>query len=190
MSEVEQRFHVENELRAIVVDDQTVIEGYAAKFNERSQFMGFYEEIDKRAFDQSLAKQENIYALYNHDTDKLLGSTRNGTLELITDDIGLRFKLTPKANTSYLKDVKELIENGEIRGMSFGFISQDDDWTDDGEFLLRTLKDVSLKEITITPYPAYESSEVALRSKDKFTNELKKREDLKLRNKLILETYL
>lgn len=188
MSEVEQRFYVENELRTLTVDDKTVIEGYAAKFNERSQFMGFYEQIDRRAFDESLAEQANIFALYNHNHDKPLGSTRNGTLELITDDIGLRFKIIPKANTSYLKDVKELVDNGEIRGMSFGFIAMEDDWKDEGGVSVRTLKNVSLKEITITPYPAYESSEVALRSMNKFKDEIKNEQEA--RQKLILATYL
>lgn len=164
MSKMEIRKHEVQELRIEHQDDTVTLHGYVTKYNERSQFMGFYEQVDKRAFDNTLKNDNNVFALYNHDWNKILGSTRNGTLKLETDDIGLKFTLQPKANTSFLNDARELVDSGELRGMSFGFIVKEDDWESRDGHDIRTLKDVDLREVTLTAIPAYESSEVALRS--------------------------
>lgn len=164
MSKMEIRKHEVQELRIEQQDDTVTLHGYVTKYNERSQFMGFYEQVDKKAFDNTLKNDNNVFALYNHDWNKILGSTRNGTLKLETDDIGLKFTLQPKANTSFLNDARELVDSGELRGMSFGFIVKEDDWESRDGQDIRTLKDVDLREVTLTAIPAYESSEVALRS--------------------------
>ena len=164
MSKMEIRKHEVQELRIEQQDDTVTLHGYVTKYNERSQFMGFYEQVDKKAFDNTLKNDNNVFALYNHDWNKILGSTRNGTLKLETDDIGLKFTLQPKANTSFLNDARELVDSGELRGMSFGFIVKEDDWESRDGYDIRTLKDVDLREVTLTAIPAYESSEVALRS--------------------------
>lgn len=164
MSKMEIRKHDVQELRIEQQDDTVTLHGYVTKYNERSQFMGFYEQVDKKAFDNTLKNDNNVFALYNHDWNKILGSTRNGTLKLETDDIGLKFTLQPKANTSFLNDARELVDSGELRGMSFGFIVKEDDWESRDGHDIRTLKDVDLREVTLTAIPAYESSEVALRS--------------------------
>lgn len=164
MSKMEIRKHEVQELRIEQQDDTVTLHGYVTKYNERSQFMGFYEQVDKKAFDNTLKNDNNVFALYNHDWNKILGSTRNGTLKLETDDIGLKFTLQPKANTSFLNDARELVDSGELRGMSFGFIVKEDDWESRDGHDIRTLKDVDLREVTLTAIPAYESSEVALRS--------------------------
>ena len=164
MSKMEIRKHEVQELRIEQQDDTVTLHGYVTKYNERSQFMGFYEQVDKKAFDNTLKNDNNVFALYNHDWNKILGSTRNGTLKLETDDIGLKLTLQPKANTSFLNDARELVDSGELRGMSFGFIVKEDDWESRDGHDIRTLKDVDLREVTLTAIPAYESSEVALRS--------------------------
>lgn len=150
-------------------DNNYIIEGYINKFNTRSQYMGFYEEVDSHAFDNTLSDGHNIFGLYNHDYDKILGSTRTGSLNLSIDDIGLRFSLSINPNVSYAKDVYELVKSGEAEGCSFGFIALDDSWSilDDGTEL-RTLTNMHLIEATITPMPAYLSSEVSCRSYDQF----------------------
>lgn len=169
MSELEVRKHEVEELRVEQNEEGiTVLEGYVTKFNKRSQFMGFYEEVDSRAFDETLKSGNNIFALYNHDWDKILGSTRNGTLELKTDDVGLHFTLKPIAKTSFMQDARELVDSGELRGMSFGFIAKQDEWERSSEGDIRILKEIDLREVTLTPMPAYESSEVALRSYQEF----------------------
>lgn len=158
--------------------------GYINKFNTRSQYMGFYEEVSSNAFDNTLADGHNIYAMYNHDDSKILGSTRSGNLRLFTDEIGLRFELDINENISYAKDLYELVSNNDINGCSFGFYVNDDSWsrTDEG-IDLRTINEVELIEVTITPFPAYLDSEASCRSYDKFkeqqAEELRKAKDEK-----------
>lgn len=149
--------------------------GYINKFNTRSQYMGFYEEVAHSAFDKTLADGHNIYAMYNHDDDKILGSTRSGNLRLFVDDIGLRFELDINENISYARDLYELVSNNDINGCSFGFYVNDDVWsrTDEGVDL-RTINEVELIEVTITPFPAYLDSEASCRSYDKYKEELRK----------------
>src|SRR5699024_6130642 len=186
-----------DELRVKQEDDKpTIFEGYVSKFNERSQFMGFYETVHRDAFNSSLESGNNIFALYNHDADKILGSTRNESLKLSTDETGLRFQLQPNLNISYAKDVAELIRSGEIRGCSFGFRVNKDEWTIKDGHDYRTLLDVDLMEITVTPMPAYESSEVSCRSYEQFKEKQKQQEQrnkdlelLKLQMDLLKSTY-
>lgn len=169
------------EIRAIKLKDVSVdecqgaykLQGYITKYNSRSQFMGFYEEIKAGAFDESLATNDFIPALYNHDSDKILGSTRSGSLILESDDEGLKFELRINPQVSYAKDVFELVKAGDVQGCSFGFIADDDEWTTDADGNdLRYIKKARLYEVTITAMPAYLDSEVTVcRSYDKFKAE-------------------
>lgn len=177
---------MDREIRRFIVTDietraeneANIITGYVAKFNSLSQYLGFYETISPDAFNKTLADGHNIFALYNHDYDKLLGSTATNTLQLNVDNVGLRFTLSINSNISYAKDTYELVKSGQIQGCSFGFICNNDSWSlqEDGSDL-RTLLDVQLLEITLTPYPAYTSTEATCRSyneyKDKVENEKK-----------------
>lgn len=187
---------MEKETRQIVVesietraaeDNSMVIEGYITKFNTKSQFLGwFFEQVSPQAFDKTLADGHNIYALYNHDSDKLLGSTKTGTLELNTDNIGLRFKLTLNPNVSYSRDVFELVKSKEVEGCSFGFYCNDDDWSTQSDGTdLRILLEVELIEVTITPYPAYLDSEANTRSYKNHKKELETKEARELKLKLL-----
>lgn len=176
------------ELRALD-DNSMVIEGYITKFNTRSQYMGFFEQVSPTAFSKTLADGHNIFAMYNHDDDKILGSTKTNSLQLSVDNIGLRFSLNINPNISYAKDVYELVKTKEVEGCSFGFITNEDDWTmqSDGTDL-RTLLDVTLIEVTITPFPAYLDSEASTRSWEQHKKDLEnnKNNELRLR-KLKLE---
>lgn len=182
-----------NEYRKIVVDsietraledNSMIIEGYITKFNTISQFMGFYETVDSHAFDSTLADRHNIWGLYNHDFDKVLGSTKTGSLILEIDSIGLKFILTLNPNISYSNDVYQLVKSGEVEGCSFSFITNEDSWSiqEDGSDL-RTLLNVTLIEVTITPIPAYLDSEANTRSFAEHKSEIEKVKNNKIRKK-------
>ena len=102
-------------------DDVMAIKGYVVKFNDRSQLLydEWYERVAKGAFAKSL-EQNTIKALWNHNSDIVLGSTKSRTLQLVEDDIGLRFELE-LPNSSQAKDIYESIKRGDVDGVSFGF---------------------------------------------------------------------
>lgn len=172
--------------------DELILEGYINKYNTRSEFMGFFEEIERGAFNKSIESDAFIPMLYNHDDDKILGSTRSGTLKLISDDVGLKFTLKMNPNISYTRDVYELIKSGDVKGCSFGFIVNQDEWrTLDNGADLRIIKELTLYEVTITPYPAYKTSEVDCRSYNNFiTNKEKQEKEELLKRKLEIELEL
>ncbi|WP_071064488.1 HK97 family phage prohead protease [Andreesenia angusta] len=193
----ENRKAVEKELRVMTQmmearssDDDTgkrSLTGYAAKFNEESVPLrdwwgdSFVEVISPGAFRTSL-ENNTVKALFNHNTDFVLGSTRSGTLKLEEDGIGLRFELD-LPNTQVANDLYEGVKRGDIDGVSFGFKVKDDKWAEtklgDGWKTIRTLREIELIEISPTPFPAYEQTEVDCRSLEAMKAQ-KKNEDIEL----------
>ncbi len=164
------------ELRYLVVENletratdtgAKIIKGYAVKWNTRSSALiygEFYEQVAKGAFSKSIA-ESNIVALWNHDTNLVLGATRSGTMKLLEDDIGLAFEITLPNNT-WGNDAYESISRGDVSGVSFGFWCRKDsvEYLRDEDVYIRTLLDVNIFEISPTAFPAYDTSEVSKRS--------------------------
>lgn len=180
------------EIRSGTEEGETLgISGYVVKFNQRSQLIWgeFYERVAKGAFLRSL--QENtIKALWNHRSDFVLGSSKNSTLRLYEDNIGLRFEID-LPNSTWGKDAFESIQRGDVDGMSFGFNVRQDAWQylKDEDVYERTLLDVNLFEVSPTPFPAYPDSEVDQRSVESLG--ITSKEQRKLENeKLLLEIDL
>lgn len=140
--------------------------GYAAVFNSEAHLGEFSEVIRRGAFAQSLASDTNIKALYHHQADALLATTRAGTLQLREDDNGLAFTLS-LPDTTHGRDLGVLVARGDVSGCSFGFTVNDggDRWEQRGGVIVRELLNVDLKEITLTSDPAYQDTSVALRSR-------------------------
>ena len=140
--------------------------GYAAVFNSEAVLGDFSEVIRQGAFAKSLATGSNIRALYQHQGDALLGTTRGGTLQLREDARGLAFELA-LPDTSHGKDLAILVGRGDVAGCSFGFrvAPGGDRWEQRGDTLVRELLNVDLVEITLTSDPAYQDTTVAMRSR-------------------------
>ena len=141
------------------------LHGHAAVFNSEANLGTFSEVIRPGAFAKSLATGSNIRALYHHQGDALLGTTRGGTLKLREDGKGLAFELA-LPDTTHGRDLAILVDRGDVAGCSFGFKVRDggDRWEERGSSMVRELLDVELLEITLTADPAYQDTTVALRS--------------------------
>ena len=141
------------------------LSGYAAVFNSEANLGTFSEVIRPGAFAKSLATGSSIRALYHHDSNALLGTTRGGTLQLREDSHGLAFTLA-LPDTSHGRDLAILVDRGDVSGCSFGFRVADggDRWEQRGSTLVRELLNVDLHEITLTADPAYADTSVAMRS--------------------------
>lgn len=155
------RFDVE--LRAAELRGGTLY-GHAAVFGQHAQIRGGYEAIAPGAFDQVL-RRDNVRALVNHNPSLLLGSTGAGTLKLATDSTGLVFEVQIP-DTTYGRDLRELVARGDLTGASFGFIPGEDTLgvAPDGR-QLRTHTNLSqLLDVSAVTYPAYDGTDVSLRS--------------------------
>lgn len=158
-------------------DDDMTVSGYFAVFDQPTELWPGENEVIKRgAFTASLKKEE-VVALWNHDSQKVLGRTSNDTLELEEDEHGLRGTLHI-APTTYGKDVYQLIKRGDLVGCSFGFFVDDyRDIAKDGTVTHEITK-AQLLEVSVVTWPQYEQTEIAVRSKNdsaKFYREAEKK---------------
>lgn len=153
------------------------MEGHAILFNTsslplpvtvRGRKTTFVERIAPgaltRAVDASKTGEHNIFAYWSHDPAMPLGSTKGGKLSVAVDEKGLRFSLDTSRMTLAQIDA---VRDGEIR-MSFGFgkvAKENDDWAPeaDGTFT-RTIRELTLNEISPVTRPAYSDTSATLRS--------------------------
>jgi HK97 family phage prohead protease len=129
---------------------------------------GFRERITPTAFRSSLAAGKDIRALVDHASDKLLRRTSNGTLVTRDTPAGLEVEIS-LPDTSYARDIRELVQRRDVRGLSFGFNVRSREGhrvIREAGNTVRELLDVDLGEISVVSNPAYGDSAVALRSAD------------------------
>ena len=143
-------------------DKPTVIEGYAARFDEETVIGGaFVEKVARNAFDDS--DMSNTVALFNHDMNMPLARAGQG-LELTVDENGLKYRFE-LGNQSYAKDLAENIRMGNVSTSSFGFTVTEDTWEKRGADNVRTIEKVGiLFDVSPTTQGAYPTTEVGLRS--------------------------
>lgn len=147
------------------------IVGMASVFNRETVIggglFGFREQVAPGAFDGALSRPDDVRALFNHDSNVVLGRTASKTLRLRSTDDGLRYEVD-LPDTSAARDVRSLVERGDITGSSFGFRVLDDEWDDSevktGKLPLRTITDVELFDVSPVTFPAYPQTSAEARS--------------------------
>lgn len=140
-----------------------ILEGYAAVFNKLSENLGgFREKISPGAFKKAI-RTSDTRMLFNHDQNYVLGRKGAGTLTLKEDDRGLLVRANPPLWANW---IIESIDRGDISQMSFGFMTERDEW--DHKENIRTLLEVSeLVDVSPVTFPAYPDTTIALRSLEK-----------------------
>lgn len=147
--------------------------GHAAVFGDLSEDLGFfeswYERIAEGAFASVLRKNPDVRCLFNHDSNYVLGRTSAGTLELDEDEVGLFYRCAV-GDTSYGRDLRTLLERGDVTQSSFAFrvARHGDTWEEDDDGnLVRTIHQFSeLYDVSPVTYPAYTTTDVGLASHD------------------------
>jgi len=149
--------------------DSRTATGYAAVYNSIADIGGYFnEQIAPGAFDGTLGG--DIRALFNHDTAHVLGRTIAGTLRLASDDRGLAVEID-MPDTAMARDLAVSMTRGDISGMSFGFNVTKQTWDESGPVILRTIESVELFEVSIVTFPAYDATDVAVRSLEQYKRE-------------------
>lgn len=172
-------------IRALQDDDKdtTTIQGDAIVYGQPSQPMdNFTEIVDSGALDN--VDFSNTFLLLDHDYSKVIA--KNGVnMTLTNDNAGLHFTADLDTSISYVSDVYNLINQGIINSMSFGFTLPDDgsgeQWSeDDNGNVVRLITQIDqLFEISVVTIPAYSDTdvEVATRSYEKFIAENNKQDN-------------
>ena len=159
------------ECRAEASDNGKKIKGYAIRFMALSQDLGgFREYIAPEAVDRTLSEGLDVRALVDHDSGKVIGRTRSGTLQLRKDSKGLAITVDPDEDISYAKDIMRAVARGDVSGMSFGFRTIADEWNYEEKTPIRTVTDMVISEVSVVTFPAYQQTnvEVAQRSLNEY----------------------
>lgn len=144
-------------------DDTPKMTGHAAVFDSLSEDLGYFrEKIAHGAFSKTI-QEADVRALWNHDSNYVLGRTKSGTLKLWEDERGLAVEITPP-DTQWAKDLLTSMKRGDVDQMSFGFQVVKDDWEETADGLVRTLREVKLFDVSPVTYPAYPATDIYARS--------------------------
>ena len=158
-------------------DGKIYLEGYFAKFNEPYVvFDDWVETIRPGAFTNYLKKGKDVKILWNHNADIVLGSTAAGTAELEEDNLGLYGMVEINKNDTDAMNAYARVLRGDVSGCSFGFDIKelDEKIDDDGVYRTELIEIDPLYEVSPCTFPAYESTSIDARSRERIDN-LRKR---------------
>ena len=166
----------------------TVLAGLAAVYGQWSeplidkQQRRYRERIDADAFVDSLISAGDLMLLWQHDDRYPLARTRNGTLQLWSDRVGLHFE-AQLADTRAGSDAVAAVAAGLVGGASIAFADASVDTAYDAQqkMWLKTLRRARLTEISLVTMPAYRGTSVAIRLPATAAQRRRKRMEFKQR---------
>jgi len=170
---MEARDMADKEIRTLMQDVQvreddeseTVrVSGYAAVFDEETSIAGLFREtIARGAFTKAIERNDDVVFLVNHD-GLPLARTRSGTLRLSEDERGLYMETELDRNDPDVRSIIPKMQRGDLDKMSFAFMPERQEWDDTGDMPKRTIQDLRLFDVSVVTTPAYEGTEIGLRS--------------------------
>lgn len=156
------------EIRANKNDGRVTFDGIASvvdtPYGVRDQYGEYEETIQAKAFHRTIEQRDDIRLLKNHNADAVFARTKSGTLEL-SETPHLR-ALAPSLDPANpaVQTLRSELERGDVDQMSIGFRVLDQEWSDD--WTQRTIKEVSLQEVSIVAFPASPTTSATIRSAD------------------------
>lgn len=164
-------------------DGNMILEGYALTFNNPATHNGYTEVIERGALDN--CDMSDVCMKYNHeDTYLILARTRNNSLQLKVDDIGLWFRAELIDTTSNI-DVYKSVESRLIDKCSFAFVVDSDEYDYDTD--TRRITSIGkLFDVSVVDVPFYDDTMVVARSKESYLEEKCQKEKELTKRKLLL----
>lgn len=165
--EVRQMRSIASKFETREENDERIIEGYFAVFNSNYEIgPGMSESVAPGAFKNTLSG--DIRALVNHDSTLVLGRNTAKTLELSEDERGLWGRIRINPNDSDAVNLYERVKRGDVSQCSFGFdiLDEETEFREDGG-VHWTIKEVKLYEVSCVTFPAYESTNIDARSRQR-----------------------
>lgn len=153
-------------------DERKLVEGYATTFDSAYTLFdtGDYEVrevVDRHAFDD--CDMTDVIMQYDHQ-GRVFARTRNNTLQLETDDHGLKI-VADLGGTEIGQQLYEEIRGGYTDQMSFGFIVAEDertyteDHTTGKTTVLRKITKISkLYDVSAVSIPANDQTTISARN--------------------------
>lgn len=164
-------------------EQENRVDGYAAVFDSETvmyEYDGiqYKEVIDRNAFNG--AQMQDVVLNFNHG-GKPVARTKNKTLEVRTDDVGL-FISADLSGTDEGRKLYEEIKGGYIDKMSFAFTVNSDEYNKDTH--TRRITGIKrLYDVAAVDIPAYDTTTIQARS---FFEAEAEKERMEVRNALEL----
>ena len=174
------------QLRSVDGEESRHIEGYALMFDTQSEYIGFYEVIERGALTQEIVDECDVFATFNHDMNKIFARSNKGqgSLTLTVDEKGLKYEFDAP-NTALGDELIEYLKRGDIDKSSFAFYIDPEDeeaetWEQDeqGEYYRTIHKIRAICDVSPVWQPAYSTTSVSKRSLERRDKAAEKRFDL------------
>lgn len=141
------------------------IVGYASIYDAPYEILGgapygWTEIIAKGAASKSIAERDDVYLFFDHE-GLPLSSTKNGTLHLESDSIGLFNESRIDTSSPWSMEILRRVEDGTLDAMSFAFQVTRQRWEDEEgneadpmTAPVRRIQEVKLYDVSVVSFPA------------------------------------
>lgn len=160
--------------RAVPAGEEGVLFGYAAVFNEWATIDSwegrFRERFLPGAFKKTISEQaDKIPVLFNHGLDARIGDWPLGRPRKIVEDSQGVYVEVPLSDTGYNTDLRALLRDGALDGMSIRFSVVQERWDETADGMLeRSIVEAKLHEFGPVTFPAYTATTAGVRSQAEY----------------------
>lgn len=151
--------------------DGLTLTGHAAVFNDWTEINSwegqFREKIAPGAFKKTIRENNGRVRLqFDHGSHPLIGSIPLGQVRRLKEDSHGLFVEARLSDNWLIQPVRDAIADEAIDGMSFRFTVEKDSWDKlDSDLPERTIQEVRLMELGPVVFPAYDTTDVGVRSR-------------------------
>lgn len=166
-------------------DKGNTLAGHFSVFNEPYQINSwiegeFVERVESGAFAETFrTKGDKIRVLFEHGYDPQIADRPLGVPRVLQEDARGAYIEADLFDAAYVNELLPAIRSG-VYGMSFGFRVKRDEWIEEPERSAsnpngipeRIIKEVDVREVSVTIWPANDATDVGVRSiTDRFNEE-------------------
>jgi HK97 family phage prohead protease len=148
--------------------DVPTLDGYATVYEHPYDIgggpdEGGFTEVISRGAGTRTARNGDIRLLINHDGVPLARSKGGqGTLQLESDDIGLRVHAELDPKNPRVQELRSAMERGDVDQMSFAFKATRQEWSKD--YTTRTISEFKGFDVSVVVFPANPATVVKMRT--------------------------
>ena len=144
----------------------TFITGTPIVFDQETDLGWYSERIDKDAL--SRTDLRDVRFLVGHNTSMIplarsRNNNENSTMQMVINDHGMDIRVDlDTENNAEAKALYSAVKRGDMSGMSFMFIVDEDSWEDiDTDHPKRTIRSIrTVLEVSAVAFPAYEGTSI------------------------------
>ena len=148
------------------------VEGYATVYNRKYQMFDragpYFEDVESRALDISLAGNPDVAFLTNHKGVTMartrVGGGKTPSMTLMSDSTGLHVRALLNLARTDVRDLAHAIDDGCVDEMSFAFMIEKSAWDDDFENFTILQANIDRGDVSAVNYGANPFTSISARS--------------------------